>query len=112
MIQLRSRGRTITAAIEIANGGAAGIDPATLALTDGRRRVSPSRGVPPRLDDADADGNADLVAKFDRDAVAKLLRPHVDAGRALLHAVWESVPGIPGRAVAAGHQDPPAGYPP
>ncbi|HEY0788177.1 MAG TPA: hypothetical protein VGE86_05995, partial [Thermoanaerobaculia bacterium] len=96
-LNLWSSGRYVTATIEVENGGAASIDPGTLALRWADMSVPSSLAFPPRIGDADGDGQADVLAKFDRDAVEAMLGG-VPSGATTLKVTWLFTDGSPGSA--------------
>ena len=69
-LNLRSKGNFITATIEGENNSSSAIDTGTLVLHYGASSVSASSS---QVGDSDGDGQADLVAKFDRAAVEAML---------------------------------------
>jgi len=93
-LNLRSSGNYITATIEGENGSSSAIDVATLALRYDAASVSASSS---QVGDSDADGQADLVAKFDRSAVEAMLAG-VPEGPVTLQASWTFNDGSTGTA--------------
>jgi microsomal dipeptidase-like Zn-dependent dipeptidase len=90
-------GRYVRALIEVEDDGALAIDPSTLRLHYGEASVPVSAHVAPRTGDADEDGQADLLARFDRAAVLGLLADAPD-GPATLTARWTYRDGSAGSA--------------
>jgi hypothetical protein len=82
-----AKGRWITARIEAGGADADGIDPGSvrLSLGDGEP-LAPLRS---ERDDADADGNAELVLKFDRQAVAARLADAERGARVPWRMHWD-----------------------
>jgi hypothetical protein len=76
VLNLGSRGKFVTARIEVEDGHAVDIDAGTVTLglsCDAVEALKASINAAPQLGDADEDGQADLTVKFDRAAVEALL---------------------------------------
>jgi hypothetical protein len=86
-LNLGSNGQYVTALIEVADGGAAAIDPGTLSLYYGNASVPAATSFAPQAGDADEDGQADLLVKFDRAGVAEMLAGAAE-GPVSLTAQW------------------------
>ena len=93
-LNLRSKGNFITATIEGENNSSSAIDTGTLVLHYGASSVSASSS---QVGDSDGDGQADLVAKFDRAAVEAMLAGAPE-GPVTLQASWTFNDGSTGSA--------------
>lgn len=105
VLNLDSRGKFVTARIEVEDGQAADIDPSTptLALScDALNALKASLNPAPILGDADEDGQADLTVKFDRAALAALLSS-LREGPTSLAVRWTYRDGSSGCAVTILH---------
>lgn len=100
-VNLRARGRTVEVAIECDTNRAALIDWSTLILTvDGvAGAVNGTRGSLPRLFDVDGDTNVDLLAKFDRSLLQRLLA-RTTGDEQVLRCTWQYRDGAVGSASA------------
>jgi hypothetical protein len=98
-VKRTSRGRWITAYVEVAQGGAAAIDPASILLELGGGTLWPDPAFAPKLGDADGDGNPDLAVKLDRAA----FQSWIPAGATEVTATarWQFADGAPGFASGA-----------
>ena len=95
-LNLGSKGRFVTAITECQNNLVDAIDTATLLLRYGASAVAASAAA---VGDADGDGQADLVAKFDRREVETMLRV-AHAGDVTLQLTWTYNDGSSGFATA------------
>jgi hypothetical protein len=98
-LNLGSNGKFVTATIEVENGGADLVDAATPKLRYGPSEVPASAAFAPRVGDADGDGQADLLVKFDRRAVQWMLK-NAPAGPLTLQLTWTYRDGSSGHATA------------
>jgi len=72
-LNLGSKGQYVTALLEVEDGSAAAIDMGTLSLHFGNASVPASASFTPQTGDADEDGQADVLVKFDRARVEEML---------------------------------------
>jgi hypothetical protein len=100
-LNLRGPGRLVTVRIEAENQRAADIDLRTLVLSvDGVAGAVPAAAHPrPKLLDFDGDPNVDLEVKFDRVALARLLR-QAQGATTMVRASWIYTDGTDGTASA------------
>jgi len=97
-LNLGSNGQYVTALIEVEDGGAAAIAPGTLSLHYGNASVPAAASFTPQTGDADEDGQADLLVKFDRAGVAEMLAG-ASEGPVSLTAQWTFTDSSGGSAV-------------
>jgi hypothetical protein len=99
-LNLRSRGRYISVSIEAANGGSRSIIASSIEVqVEGVAGAIPiDDSFRPHLEDGD-DGNPELLVKFDRADVIRLLR-NVPDDQAVVHATWNYADGRGGSASA------------
>jgi hypothetical protein len=109
VVNLGGRGKAVTAYVEVENGAAAHIALTTLALEaidsdppptgcfpfDDFNLLKPLIEPPPLLGDADEDGQADVAAKFDRQALEALLA-NLRTSLAIIRVFWRYDDGSTG----------------
>jgi hypothetical protein len=102
-VQSSSRGRFLTALLEVDNQRATDIVPSSVALRVGSGAIPVDPAFTPRLGDADGDRNTDLLVKFDRQALLALIVPPRDDGMPVpvqVTATWQFGDGTRGFASA------------